>query len=101
MSKLLDILTIILASFSILSIVTLLILGFFTEQEKIYNSNISCLQLKECIILELTCMEHKTINKFLTFEWSFSGSSSVKDQIEFYKNSCFQLNDSSRGEKER
>ena len=95
MSKLLDIiawagLVIVLMMFA-----SVIALSIFTQQERVYEMNGSCIDLRECIILELSCLEHETINTFLTFEWSIYSNSSMNHQKEYYKNNCYQkeLND--------
>ncbi len=71
----------------------LIILEVFTVQDINHNTNsLSCEKIKECILLDISCMEYSVTNSLGPFEWYVDGSF-LHRQKDYYRSDCLSKND--------
>jgi hypothetical protein len=58
------------------------------NQERAIVNDITCEELRECILLDYICIQEHIDNRFLTFEWDFTNKVSRVEQVEIYYNKC-------------
>ncbi len=81
-----------LPTLGILMFLSIFIPTIFTEQERDYEFN-SCKELRECIILEVSCQgESTTYNNLFGYEWVIKNRLGMNSMKEAYKEECFKLN---------
>lgn len=79
-----------LLSFGLLSVV-------FGEQEREIITELSCEELRECIILKTSCLETIIHHSFLGVEWDVNSVKRLYDQKNEYKKKCIFNSTSSSG----
>ena len=71
----------------LLSAVLYLVITSF-KQEIIYDSEISCDEIKNCIILEITCLDIIAKNSLLSFDWNITTTASRNNLKLIYTKEC-------------
>jgi hypothetical protein len=61
----------------------------FEKQNQTYK-DISCERLKECIFLEVHCLEENINNKLFNLEWNFTQYVNMDESRIFYKENCLK-----------
>ncbi len=72
----------------LLAIVIGLCLLIFGKQEIEYSTSSNCGELRECILLEYSCLDVFVLNKIVGIEWSYERESLFNEQKEFYIKEC-------------
>ncbi len=64
------------------------VIMIFAEQDKNYNINsLTCNEIRECILLNIVCIESHTTNKLLGVTWDVK-SKFASNQKDYYKIEC-------------
>lgn len=67
---------------------SVIILLIFGEQEITCNHNISCEEIRDCILLDLNCFDVHVYNKLFFIEWEFEQRANTNNQKMIYKKNC-------------
>ena len=58
------------------------------NQEITYDTSLSCNKLKECILLDIRCLDMHIKYTFFMFKWEFDGKASFSSQRKYYIENC-------------
>lgn len=71
--------------------IVLIIVVAFAKQDIDYNTNsLTCDEIRECILLDIACMEYNITNSLGSFEWYISGSFTDR-QKDYYIMECVNV----------
>ena len=63
-----------------------IIIGIY--QEKTYDTSMNCDELRECVLLDINCLDKYVQNSFFMLEWEFYTKVRLSEQKEYYIKEC-------------
>jgi len=74
-------------------VIAILVLGLvltFGTQQTIFPEQLECSYLRECVLLEIPCLEKIVNNKLFFYEWNLENKALLLEQRDYYRDNCME-----------